>query len=121
MSSQRTKLQEETHFRVLRLLDENPNMSQRELAAVADISVGGAHYVLSALVQKGYVKLENFAASKDKRRYAYLLTPQGASRKAALTRQFLVQKVREYEALRVEIEQLRSEEAGVKRSGVGEC
>ncbi|UOA25297.1 hypothetical protein DSM110277_03751 (plasmid) [Sulfitobacter pontiacus] len=109
MTSKRSKLQEDTSFRVLRLLQDNPEMSQRELAQVVGVSVGGMHYVLSAFVDKGLVKLGNFTASKDKRRYAYVLTPKGIARKAALTRAFLARKMEEYEALRFEIEQLSSE------------
>ena len=109
MTSKRSKLQEDTSFRVLRLLQENPEMSQRELAQVVGVSVGGMHYVLSALVEKGLVKLGNFTSSEDKRRYAYILTPKGIARKAALTRAFLTRKLEEYEALKYEIEQLSSE------------
>lgn len=109
MTSKRTKLQEDTQFRVLRLLQENPEMSQRELAKAVGVSVGGIHYVLSALIDKGMVKLGNFTAAEDKRRYAYLLTPKGIARKAVLTRAFLVRKVEEYEALKAEIEALSSE------------
>ena len=115
MTSKRTKLQEDTHFRVLRLLQENPEMSQRELSEAVDVSVGGIHYVLNALIDKGLVKLGNFTASDDKRRYAYILTPKGIARKAALTRAFLVRKMAEYETLREEIEAL-SKEAGGKCS-----
>jgi EPS-associated MarR family transcriptional regulator len=109
MISKRTKLQEDTHFRVLRLLQENPEMSQRELAEAVGVSVGGIHYVLNALIDKGLVKLGNFTAAEDKRRYAYVLTPKGIARKVALTRAFLVRKMAEYEALREEIELLESE------------
>ena len=109
MTSKRTKLREDTHFRVLRLLKENPEMSQRELAEAVGVSVGGIHYVLNALIDKGLVKLGNFTAAEDKRRYAYVLTPKGIARRAALTRAFLVRKMEEYEALREEIEALSSE------------
>ena len=109
MISKRTKLQEDTHFRVLRLLQVNPEMSQRELADAVGVSVGGIHYVLNALIDKGLVKLGNFTAAEDKRRYAYVLTPKGIARKAALTRAFLLRKMEEYEALREEIEALSSE------------
>ena len=111
MTSKRTKLQEDTHFRVLRLLQENPEMSQRELAEAVGVSVGGIHYVLNALIEKGLVKLGNFTAAEDKRRYAYVLTPKGIVRKASLTRAFLVRKMEEYEALRAEIERLKAEVA----------
>lgn len=112
MTSKRSKLQEDTSFRVLRLLQENPEMSQRELAKAAGVSVGGMHYILNALVEKGFVKLGNFTASEDKRRYAYVLTPKGIARRAALTRSFLIRKMEEYEALKYEIEQLSSELEG---------
>ena len=109
MTSKRTKLQEDTHFRVLRLLQENPEMSQRELAEAVGVSVGGIHYVLNALIDKGLVKLGNFTAAEDKRRYAYVLTPKGIARRMALTRTFLARKMAEYWALRDEIELLESE------------
>jgi EPS-associated MarR family transcriptional regulator len=73
------------------------------------ISSGGAHYVVSALVEKGLIKLGNFSASEDKRRYAYILTPTGLAEKAAITKRFLARKIEEYEALKAEIEELRDE------------
>lgn len=109
MTSKRTKLQEDTHFRVLRILQENSEMSQRELAEAVGVSVGGIHYVLNALIDKGLVKLGNFKAAEDKRRYAYVLTPKGIARRTELTRAFLVRKMAEYQALREEIELLGSE------------
>lgn len=105
-------MQEDVRFRVLRLLEENPELSQRELAARVGISVGGIHYVLSALVARGLVKLGNFSASKDKRRYAYILTPKGVGEKAAITQKFLGRKIAEYEALQLEIAALKSELGG---------
>jgi EPS-associated MarR family transcriptional regulator len=109
MKSKRTKLQEDTHFRVLRLLQENPEMSQRKLAATVGISVGGMHYVLKALINKGLVKLENFTAAEDRRRYAYVLTPKGLKEKSVITARFLKRKLTEYEALKEEIETLQNE------------
>ena len=109
MTNKRTKLQEDTHFRVLRLLQENPEMSQRELAEAVGVSVGGIHYVLNALIDKGLVKLGNFTAAEDKRRYAYILTPKGLAQKALITKRFLVRKIEEYEALKSEIEELQRE------------
>lgn len=87
-------------------------MSQRELADAVGVSLGGVHYVLNALIKKGFVKLGNFTVAEDKRRYAYILTSRGASEKAAITRRFLARKMEEYEALRQEIESLR-QDAGV--------
>ena len=109
MAGNRAGMQEDVRFRVLSLLEENPELSQRELAAKLGISVGGAHYVLSALVEKGLVKLGNFTAAKDKRRYAYILTPKGMAEKAAITQQFLRRKIAEYEALKAEIASLEDD------------
>ncbi|VWX60810.1 MarR family EPS-associated transcriptional regulator [Sphingorhabdus sp. 109] len=109
MTSKRSKLQEDTRFRVLRLLAENPEMSQREMAEAVGVSVGSMHYVLNALIEKGLVKLGNFTAAEDKRRYAYKLTLNGISEKAAMTRRFLLRKMEEHEALKAEIESLAAE------------
>jgi EPS-associated MarR family transcriptional regulator len=119
MTSKRSKLQEDTHFRVLRLLQDNPEMSQRELAAAAGISVGGTHYVLSALIEKSLIKLGNFTAAEDKRRYAYVLTPEGIAEKAAITKRFLARKIEEYEALKSEIDALSKEvgDLGLSQNG----
>jgi EPS-associated MarR family transcriptional regulator len=112
MVETRRELQEDARFRVLRLLQGNPELSQRDLAAAVGISLGAAHYVLSALIEAGLVKLGNFSAAPDKRRYAYVLTPQGVAEKAAITRRFLARKVAQYEALQAEIEELRQEALG---------
>ena len=109
MTSKRTKLQEDTHFRVLRLLQENPEMSQRELATAVGVSVGGMHYVINALIEKGLVKLGNFTAAEDKRRYAYILTRKGLAEKATLTQKLLARKIEEYQALRAEIDALSAD------------
>ena len=109
MAGQRSKAQEDLRFRVLRLLQENPEMSQRDIAAAVGISVGGVHYCLNALMKKGMVKLGNFSAAQDKRRYAYILTPKGLSEKAELTSRFLKRKMEEYDALKEEIDMLQSE------------
>ena len=104
----RSKLQEDARFRILMLLEDNPEMSQRELAEAAGVSIGGANYVLNALIDKGLVKLGNFSAAPDKRRYAYILTRKGIAEKAALTRNFLKRKMDEYEALKAEIGALQA-------------
>lgn len=109
MTKQRAKIKEDMHFRVLRLLQDNPEMSQRALAEAVGISVGGAHYALNALIGKGLIKLGNFTSAKDKRRCAYVLTPRGVAAKAAITKRFLARKIEEYEALRSEIDELRRE------------
>lgn len=109
MAGSRKTSQEDVHFRVLRLLEENPEMSQRDLAQAVGISVGGAHYCLNALIEKGLVKIGNFSAARDKRRYAYILTPKGIAEKSALTGRFLKRKMAEYEALKAEIDALKVE------------
>lgn len=109
MAGQRSKVQEDVRFRVLRLLHDNPELSQRDLAKAVGISNGSTHYLLSALLDKGLIKLGNFTAAQDKRRYAYLLTPEGIAEKAAITRRFLERKIREYSALKSEIEALKDE------------
>lgn len=109
MAGQRSQAQQDVHVRVMRLLQDNPGMSQRDLAKAVGVSTGGIHYVLSALLEKGLIKLGNFTASEDKRRYAYILTPQGLTAKATLTRQFLIRKMAEFEALKAEIEAVGAE------------
>lgn len=94
---------------VLRLLHSSPRRSQREVARELGMSLGKAHYLLQALLSKGFVKVQNFRSSANKRGYAYLLTQDGIAAKADLTRQFLARKIEEYDALRIEIERLRAE------------
>lgn len=109
MTTQRDKLREDVQFRILRLLQDNPEMSQRDLAKAVGVSTGGIHYVLNALLEKGLLKLGNFTAAVDKRRYAYVLTPKGIATKAELTRKFLIRKMAEYDALKAEIEDVRGD------------
>jgi len=109
MTTQRDKLREDVKFRILRLLQDNPEMTQRELAQAAGVSTGGIHYVLNAPVEKGMLKLANFTAAEDKRRYAYVLTPKGIAAKADLTRRFMIRKLAEYEALKAEIEEVQAD------------
>ena len=108
-------MQEDMRFRLLRLLDDSPEMSQRDLARAVGVSLGSVNFQLKALVDKGLVKLGNFSANSDKRRYAYILTPRGLATKASLTRRFLARKRAEYDALRAEIEALQSEMDDVPR------
>lgn len=109
MSRLRETIREDTRYRILRLLADNPNLSQRELANAVGVSAGSVHYVLNALIEAGLIKISNFRAAEDRRRYAYLLTPEGIAQQAEITRRFLARKVEEYEALRSEIEALRAE------------
>ena len=106
MTTQRDKLREDVQFRILRLLQDNPEMSQRELAKAVGLSTGGIHYVLNALLDKGLLKMENSTTTEDKRRYAYVLTRRGMAAKADLTTRFLVRKMADYELLKAEIDEV---------------
>ncbi len=99
----------DTHFQILRLLQANPHMNQRDLASELGISLGKANYCLRALVKKGWVKARRFQKSKNKLGYLYILTPSGMEAKTRVTRDFLQRRMREYEALKKEIEELREE------------
>lgn len=101
------QLQEDTHFRVLCLLETQPDLNQRDMAKALGVSLGGVNYCLRALVAKGLVKVHNFQANENKLAYAYLLTPQGLAEKITLTASFLQRKQQEYFALKAEIEALQ--------------
>ncbi len=100
---------EEIRYQLLRYLEANPDVTQRQLARVLGVSLGKLNYCLKALVGKGWVKACNFSRSPNKKRYAYLLTPEGIEAKGRLTARFLKNKMREYDALRREIEALQQE------------
>lgn len=104
-------LHQDTHLQVLRLLQANPRMNQRELAVALGVSLGKTNFCLKSLLDKGLLKMQNFQNSKRKLAYAYLLTPAGVAEKAALTKRFLARKMQEYELLQAEIESLRQEAA----------
>jgi len=95
----------------MRLLQANPDLTQRELAQELGVSVGGLNYCLKALIDKGWVKMQNFSQSKNKFGYVYILTPTGMAEKANLTSRFLKRKMSEYEALKAEIDALSVEAA----------
>ena len=101
--------QEEIQFEVLRRLHQTPQVSQRALAKDLGVGLGTINFCFQALVEKGLVKMQNFSQSKNKLRYAYLLTPAGVAEKSKLTMKFLKRKVAEYEVLQVEIQALRAE------------
>src|ERR1700716_3788819 len=96
-------------LRVLRLLDASPRLTQREMAREMGVSLGKTNYCLRAMLGKGFVKVQNFRNSTNKRAYLYLLTPGGVAAKANLTRLFLARKREEYDALRLELERLQQE------------
>ena len=117
MTTRLRKQQEDTNFRILRLLQDNPNLTQRELAKALGLSLGGLNYCLQALLDKGVVKIQNFQNSQQKVAYAYLLTPSGIAEKAALTGRFLKRKMEEYEELKAEIEAVQHEARDVDAEG----
>ena len=100
---------DELRLRVLRALEANPELSQRQLAAELGVSLGGVNYALKALVERGFVKADNFRKSGNKVAYLYVLTPQGVAEKASLATVFLGRKLEEYAVLRQEIEALKGE------------
>jgi EPS-associated MarR family transcriptional regulator len=109
MASRRSEQQSEIRLKVMRLISEIPEMSTRQVAEAVGISNGSAYYVLTALVEKGLVKLENFKKNPRKNRYAYLLTPKGIREKSILTHNFIERKRQEYRDLKNEIEALEKE------------
>ena len=100
---------ENARFRVMWLVEKRPEISQREIAAELGVALGRVNYILRALSDKGLVKIANFRNSSNKLRYAYILTPEGITARSALTATFLRGKLREYDALKAEIEALRDD------------
>ena len=109
---------DELRLRVLRALETNPELSQRQLAAELGVSLGGVNYALKALVERGFVKADNFRRSGNKVAYLYVLTPKGIAEKSSLATAFLGRKLEEYEVLKREIESLKGE-VGSDESGKG--
>ncbi|MFI2810118.1 MarR family EPS-associated transcriptional regulator [Microbulbifer zhoushanensis] len=107
---------DEYSYRVLKLLSQNPHLSQRELAKELGISLGKVNYCLKALIEVGLIKAKNFKSSRNKQAYAYLLTPKGIEEKARITLRFLNSKVAEFQALQAEIEDLQREVDGTVES-----
>jgi len=104
-------LTDEYRYKILKLVESNPSISQRELAEQLGISLGKANFCLKALINVGLLKVTNFRNNKNKLAYMYLLTPTGIEEKALITLRFLKHKLNEYEALQTEIEELRREAA----------
>ncbi len=109
-------LNDEFQYKIMKRLEEDPEISQRELARDLGISLGKVNFCLKALVEKGFVKAGNFRNSSNKNAYAYLLTPRGIEEKARITLAFLRYKLSEYEALQQEIENLKREAAALQRA-----
>lgn len=108
-------LDETTRYRLLKLLESHPELTQRQLALALGISLGKVNYCLTALIGKGLLKANNFRNSQNKLAYMYLLTPAGVEEKARVTVQYLRWKMQEYETLQAEIEELRREAALLER------
>jgi EPS-associated MarR family transcriptional regulator len=102
-------LSDDIHYRLLKILEERPDASQRHLADALGFSLGKINYCVKALLDKGWVKAQNFKNSKNKLAYAYVLTPSGIDAKARITARFLKRKMAEYEALKAEIARLQAE------------
>lgn len=104
-----TAQREDAHFRVLRLVESNPSVSQREMAKTLGLSLGAVNYCIHALVEKGHIKLTNFVAAEKKLGYIYVLTPEGVAHRANLAVKFIERKLIEYHALKAELEQIQGE------------
>jgi len=106
LASRRKEHQEDAKFRVFQIINENPQRTTREIAQKVGISNGSTYYLLTSLIDMGFIKLSNFKDSSQKVKYSYLLTPKGIREKSVVTRKFLVRKKQEYELLKKEIIEL---------------
>jgi EPS-associated MarR family transcriptional regulator len=106
MASRRKEQQEDAKFRMLQIISSNPQITSRELAKKVGISNGTAYYLLTSLIDKGFVKFKNFKKSAENTKYSYLLTPKGIREKSFITSRFLFRKKKEYELLKKEITKL---------------
>ncbi|MEJ2472244.1 MAG: MarR family EPS-associated transcriptional regulator [Desulfuromonadales bacterium] len=105
-------MREEIQYKVIKLIEQNPEISQRELSKELGVSLGKANYCLRALIDRGWVKAKNFKNSQNKMAYRYLLTSKGVQEKSAVAARFLKRKIEEYEKLQLEIASLRNEVEG---------
>ena len=108
MTNKLKKIHPDIHFRLLNALEENPYMTQRDLAKKLGVSLGGVNYCLKALIEIGHIKMNNFEKNPNKLNYLYLLTPSGIKEKTILTKDFLKRKMDEYQNLKKEIELIQS-------------
>ena len=109
MASRRKEFQEDAKFRVFQIINENPQLTTREIAQKVGISNGSAYYLLTSLINMGFVKLSNFKNNSQKIKYSYLLTPKGIREKSFITSKFLERKKQEYELLKKEISELEQD------------
>ena len=112
---------EQAHLRILKIVEAEPEISQRQLAERLRVSLGKTNYLLKALLDKGHIKAGNFMRAESKLKYVYLLTPDGIKAKLQLTRDYLARKEREYSALKAEIEAMRAELAVVSKPRKGKA
>ena len=102
-------INQELEYRALKILEQKPDLTQRQLSEALGVSLGKTNYVLKSLIDVGWVKLDNFQKSDNKWGYAYLLTPMGVAEKAAITLRFLKRKQQEHNDLQLEIARLQRE------------
>ena len=107
-------MQDETIYKLLKTIENDPHLSQREIAQKMGVSLGKANYCLKSLLDKGFIKVRNFYKNKKKKAYIYILTPHGIEEKAQVTYRFLQRKIHEYELIKAEIESLKNESSSPK-------
>ena len=112
-------INDEMKYRLLKLLEQDPNLSQRAIAMEMGISLGKVNYCLHALIDKGVIKAKNFYNNKKKSAYTYYLTPKGIDEKARVTVKFLQYKLKEHERLTNEIKEIRQEAAKINKEDDG--
>ena len=110
-------VQDETTYKLMKLIEEYPHLSQREIAQRMGISLGKTNYCLKALIEKGFVKAKNFYTAKQKKPYIYTLTPSGLEEKTRVTYRFLNRKMQEYENIKAEIVRLKAETQQLRNAG----
>ena len=111
-------MKDEIAYKLLKLIESESHMSQRDIAQKMGVSLGKANYCLKALVDKGFIKLQNFYNNKKKSTYIYILTPRGIEEKTDVTYRFLQRKIKEYEDIKIQIESLRIETSLINHSEV---
>ena len=114
-------MQDEIAYKLLKIIENEPKLSQREIAARMGISLGKVNYCLKSLIEKGFIKARNFYNSNHKVAYVYMLTPSGLEEKASVTFRFLRRKMQEYEDIKAEIESLKAEAAEIKKPVTGDA
>ena len=110
MASRRKELQEDAKLRVFQIINSNPQMTSREIAQKVGISNGSAYYLLTSLIDKGFIKFGNFKQNSKKTKHSYLLTPKGIREKSLITSNFVRRKKLEYELLKKEINELQKDQ-----------